>query len=283
MSHEHTTAADQPAGFNVEDPHGEHAHDHGHTIVHWRTLVIVLGILLAFTALTVSSAQAEKWIAVAFDIILPNWMNVAVAMSIATIKGVLVMMFFMQLKYDNPFNTIVMLFCFLAFSLFLGFTALDLSSRAWVDPWKMKQISAGGTGMAGTPLVWQARVNVATRRNVLLREEEARWRQQLGDQAYEAELTELSLIMDRAGIEAYIAEHGLDHYFKRLAHYDPRAAGHATSHGPASGSAGSSPERSRPRHGLSGALSASGDSHAAPGHGGDAHAEPAAAPSAAPH
>lgn len=250
------------ASLSLEDPHHEHDHDHGHTIVSWKVLVGVLAILLVFTAMTVSAAQAEKWIATTFDVILPDWANVAVAMSIATIKGILVMMFFMQLKYDNPFNTIIMLFCFLAFSLFLGFTALDLTNRAWVDPWKMRQISAGGTGMEGTPLVWQARINVATRRNALLRENEAAMRSQMGNDVYDAELLELSYIMDRAGIEKYIAEHGMEHYFERLAHYDPRAAGHAVHATHAPGTTGSSAERSRPRTGLSGALSTSSDEHA---------------------
>lgn len=262
-----------------EDPHGEHAHDHGHTIVDWKILVGVLAVLLAFTALTVSASQAERWIADAFDVVLPNWVNVAVAMSIATVKGILVMMFFMQLRYDNLFNTVIMLFCFLAFGLFLGFTAGDLSNRAWIEPWKMRQISAGGLGLNGTPLVWQARINVATRRNNELRgldptganpdpAKEMAWRERLGDEAYEAELAELALIMDRAGIEAYIAQHGLEHYFERLAHYDPRAAGHHASHD-SHASTGSTEDRSRPRVGLSGALSTSTD-HDDHGHNEDA-------------
>ncbi|MEZ6232694.1 MAG: cytochrome C oxidase subunit IV family protein [Phycisphaerales bacterium] len=270
----------QTAGeFIQDDPH--HEGHHGHTIVPWQVLVGVLVVLLAFTALTVSAAQAEKWIAASFDVILPNWVNVLVAMSIAVVKGVLVMMYFMQLRYDKPFNTIIMLFCFLAFGLFLGFTALDLRSRDMIEPWKMDQISAGGMGMSGTPLVWQARVRVAERRSELLRSNESEWRQRLGNDAYDAELRELSLILDRAGIEAYIQEHGLDHYFERLAHYDPRAAGHHDSHGGHAGSAGSSAEQSRPRTGLSGALSATGghdshgqDDHTADGHAGDGHTTP---------
>lgn len=276
--------------YKLEDPHHEHDHDHGHTIVSWKTLVGVLAILLAFTALTVSAAQGEKWIASAFDVVLPDWMNVAVAMSIATVKGILVMMFFMQLKYDNPFNTIIMLFCFLAFSLFLGFTALDLTNRAWIEPWKMAQISRGGTGMEGTPLVWRARENVAKRRYHMLNgrqgvngdplsedpaqaatlaaEAIAHWQHELGEAAYDAEIAELAQIMDRAGIEAYVAAHGWEHYNERLTHYDPRAAGHA-SHASHASSTGSSAERSRPRTGLSGALST--EAHDAHGH--DDHAD----------
>lgn len=283
------------AAFNPEDPHGEHKHDHGHTIVSWKILVAVLAVLLAFTALTVSAAQAEKWLASTFDLVLPDWVNVIVAMSIATVKGVLVMMYFMQLRYDNAFHTVIMLFCFLAFGLFLGFTALDLSSRAWIDPWKVEQISPGGTGVTSEPLVWQAKINVAVRRHNLMsglradgrplaedaerastlsREAIAEWQRRLGHERYDAELRELTHIMDRSGIDAFVAEHGMDHYLERLAYFDPRAkAHHASHHGP--DAAGSSAARSRPRHGLSGALSTSADH--SDDHGAAAHPTPASA------
>jgi cytochrome c oxidase subunit 4 len=270
----------QPPDVVSEDPHGEHVHDHGHTIVDWKILVGVLAVLLTFTVLTVSASQAERWIASAFDVVLPNWVNVAVAMSIATIKGVLVMMYFMQLRYDNLFNTVIMLFCFLAFGLFLGFTSGDLGSRAWIDSWKMAQTSPGGLGLNGTPLVWQARVNVADRRYYLLTGRNRRgeplenpeavvaeWKRELGEARYQAELDELGRLRDRAGIEAYIAEHGLEHYFHRIDYYDPRPGGYHAPHADPAHT-GSSPERSRPRHGLSGALDAEG-AHDDHGHAGD--------------
>lgn len=143
MSHDHSHPS--AAAYNPDDPHGEHAHEHGHTIVDWKVLVGVLAVLLAFTALTVSAAQGEKWIASAFDVILPNWMNVAVAMSIATVKGILVMMFFMQLRYDNPVNSLVLLFSLFAVTLFLFFSMIDLGNRNSVVPYKSGEILQGGT------------------------------------------------------------------------------------------------------------------------------------------
>lgn len=130
------------------------AHDHGeshsHAIVGPVLLRAVLAFLLFFTVLTVAFAQIEVYVEHAVGIRLPWWVNVIGAMSIATIKSVLVMAYFMQLKYDNPINTLAMLFCFFALGLFLMFTGLDLFSRGMVYDFKAGPVIAGGTG-AGVP------------------------------------------------------------------------------------------------------------------------------------
>ena len=129
------------------DPHGfSKGHAHGHVVLSTFTLRAVLGALLAFTVLTVFCAQGEKYIEAWTGVILPHWVNVAIAMSIACVKGIIVAAFFMQLKYDNPINTVIMLFCFFALSLFLGFTALDLTGRGEVYAFKAGQVEAGGIG-----------------------------------------------------------------------------------------------------------------------------------------
>lgn len=110
------------------------------------TLRSVLIILLVFTALTVGAAQFEVWIQGYFDVVLPRWVNVAVALSIATIKSTLVLMYFMQLRYDNPLNTIVFLFTLFAFALFLGFTVLDLGNRGTIAAYKATEAQLGGLG-----------------------------------------------------------------------------------------------------------------------------------------
>lgn len=145
MSNAH--AAHASHGFDELDPHGAGKHTkHSHHVVSGVTLLGVLGILLAFTALTVGLAQGEKWVMSYFSIELPRWVNVAVAMSIATVKATLVLMYFMLLRYSNPINTIVFLVCLLAFALFLFFTGLDLSNRGNIDPVKATAIQAGGVG-----------------------------------------------------------------------------------------------------------------------------------------
>lgn len=166
MAHSPTT----PAAFNELDPHGSEGHGQhaAHVIVGPLTLRLVLTALLFFTVLTVGLAQLEVAIQNYFDIVLPWWVNVTVAMSIATVKALLVMAFFMQLRYDNPINTILMLFTFGALMLFLFFTGLDLLSRGAIDPAKSDAIIAGGTGkqVAGTgdkPLVVAARERLMQR------------------------------------------------------------------------------------------------------------------------
>ena len=130
MSH---TAAENKAqlGWDPDDPHGINPHhdEHHHFIADWRMQVTVLVVLLFFTFLTVAFFRVEAWVEVAFGIHLPGWINIAGAMTIATIKGVLVAAFFMQLKYDKVLNTFVLLFCLLCVGLFLGFAMIDLGSR----------------------------------------------------------------------------------------------------------------------------------------------------------
>jgi cytochrome c oxidase subunit 4 len=143
----HTPAAHEET-FNELDPHGFEGHGQhaSHVIVGPFTLRTILAFLLLFTVLTVATAQLETAIMGWFNIELPWWINVAVAMTIAVIKALLVMGYFMQLKYDNPINTVLMLFTFGALAIFLFFTGLDLFSRGAVDPQKQAQIIAGGTG-----------------------------------------------------------------------------------------------------------------------------------------
>ena len=140
------------AAFNELDPHGagSHGQHESHVIVVPFQLRTVLIILLFFTALTVGLAQAEVFISGFLEITLPWWVNVAVAMSIAVVKSVLVMAIFMQLRYDNPINSILMAFCFFALFLFLFFSGLDLFSRGRIYDFKVAQVVPGGTGSGVT-------------------------------------------------------------------------------------------------------------------------------------
>ncbi len=132
------------------DSHGHK--DHGHVIVPLITLRLILGALLFFTLLTVGAALAEQWLANTFQVLIPQWINVFVAISIATVKTILVVMFFMQLKYDNPMNTAIFIFTVLTVAFFLGFTALDLGNRGTIDRLKSQYVQPGGFGIAGSDL-----------------------------------------------------------------------------------------------------------------------------------
>lgn len=123
-----------------------HAH-HGHFIIAPSTLLFVFIALLAFTFLTFGAAKAEEAIAHGFGIIIPQWINVAVALSIAVVKTGLVIGFFMQLRYDNPLNTMVFTFTVVCVLCFFGFTITDLANRQTIDRFKGQYIIAGGTGL----------------------------------------------------------------------------------------------------------------------------------------
>jgi cytochrome c oxidase subunit 4 len=138
----------------------EHGHkDHGHTIVSVFTLRTVLALLLFFTLLTVGATMVEVWVAETFNVLIPQWVNVFVALSIAAVKTTIVVMFFMQLKYDNPLNTMIFVFTLLTVCFFLGFTALDLGNRGTLDRFKEGHIQRGGTGLGtGMPITQSAKV-----------------------------------------------------------------------------------------------------------------------------
>ncbi len=78
----------------------------------------VLSALLVLTALTVGVAQVDF-----------GFLNVLIAMGIATIKAVLVLLFFMHLKYDNKLFLVIFLTgVFFLVILFL-FCELDILTR----------------------------------------------------------------------------------------------------------------------------------------------------------
>lgn len=141
-------AAVHPAGASDSASH------HGHTIVAASTLMVVLVILVGLTFLTVGAALLEAWLVDTFHVQpeLATVINVGICLAIAAVKTTLVVMFFMQLKYDNPINTMIFLFCLGTVACFLGFTMLDLGNRGTIDQFKAQYVSEGGLGIE-TPAV----------------------------------------------------------------------------------------------------------------------------------
>lgn len=130
--------------------YGAHGHkDHGHFIVPLPTLRAVLLALLFFTLLTVGLSKGEAIIAETFNFVIPQWVNVVVAMSIACVKTAIVVMFFMQLKYDNPLNAMIFIFTLMTVCFFLAFTMIDLGNRGTLDRLRARYQVPGGTGLSG--------------------------------------------------------------------------------------------------------------------------------------
>ncbi len=218
--------------FDPDNPHGFTYVDHGHHVMSGRTLLVVLLALLAFTGLTVGAAEVETYMIEVMGWSIPNSVNVLIAMSIATVKAILVVTFFMALKYDNPLNTIVFLFCLFAFAIFLSFTALDLGNRHRVEAYRAPQISAGGTG-----------VNLTRKTGE---------KNEKGEPIVESIVGPIAGYVRNVTVEEKSAEYVEKKLAEKHPHHEDAAVG---------------PSRSRPQRGLSGAL----DEHAPasdPAHGG---------------
>jgi cytochrome c oxidase subunit 4 len=77
-------------------------------------LVIVWAALLSLTAVTVAASRLDL-----------GAMNVWIALGIATVKAVLVLLFFMHMIYERPMNFIVLSVALLFVFLFIGFVLMD--------------------------------------------------------------------------------------------------------------------------------------------------------------
>jgi cytochrome c oxidase subunit 4 len=96
--------------------HDDHHDDHG--IAHTASLRVLLstgGALLMLTLVTVLATKVDFGANI----------NLALAMFIAVVKATLVVLFFMHLKYDKIFHTVIFVSAILAASLFVGFTLMD--------------------------------------------------------------------------------------------------------------------------------------------------------------
>ena len=106
---------EQHDAANVTNP--EHA---GHHIVTPFTYSIVFVTLLIFTGLTVLAAYIDLGI-----------FNPVVALAIATIKAVVVILFFMHVKYQSNLIKMTVGAGFFTFAALITMTLSDYISRAW--------------------------------------------------------------------------------------------------------------------------------------------------------
>ena len=94
----------------------DHAHGHGDQVGHIAPLRYLMGTGIALLFLT--------WVTVAVAKVDLGEANIYVALAIAVLKGSLVALFFMHLRWDRPFNGIVFVgsLCFVALFLALSMT-----------------------------------------------------------------------------------------------------------------------------------------------------------------
>jgi cytochrome c oxidase subunit 4 len=90
----------------------------GH-VVPFKVLAGVWGGLLVLTIVTVAVAGIDLGSA-----------NLGIALAIAVVKGSLVLLFFMHMRYDRPMNAIVFIAALLFFMLFVSLALLDTRAYA---------------------------------------------------------------------------------------------------------------------------------------------------------
>ena len=102
------------ASAHVASAHVDSAHEESAHVVSFRILLTVFIALLVLTYITV----AVRYINL-------GGLNIWIALGIATIKGALVVLYFMHLRYDSPFYSIVFVTALVFMFLFLGIVILD--------------------------------------------------------------------------------------------------------------------------------------------------------------
>ncbi|WP_158752425.1 cytochrome C oxidase subunit IV family protein [Acidobacterium sp. S8] len=93
---------------------------HEEHIVSPKVYGLIFGALLIFTALTVGASYLELGI-----------FNPIVAIAIAVTKAVLVILFFMHIKYSSRLTKLTVAAGFFTFLVLITMTMTDYISRAW--------------------------------------------------------------------------------------------------------------------------------------------------------
>lgn len=116
MTH-HDNAHNASSETHSKQGSASHHHDEIAHVMPVRLLLGVWGALMVLTVITVAVTSVD----------LGSRINLTVAMAIATVKAGLVATYFMHLRWDRPFHTLVFLGSLLFVSLFISMTLLDKS------------------------------------------------------------------------------------------------------------------------------------------------------------
>lgn len=110
----------------AHDPH----HDAlGHHITPLRVYWTVFFALMVLTVVTIAVSVGPAM----FGLSLGGY-AIWVALVVASFKATLVATFFMHLKYDERFNTLIFLSCLFFMGIFFAFTMMDVGTRAVANP-----------------------------------------------------------------------------------------------------------------------------------------------------
>lgn len=95
-------------------------HEQHHKIVSPVVYIIIGATLLVLTATTVAASYVEMGI-----------FNPIVALAIAVIKAILVVLFFMHVKYSSKLTQLIVASGIFTFLVLVGMTLADYFTRAW--------------------------------------------------------------------------------------------------------------------------------------------------------
>src|SRR5256885_8122738 len=123
------------------DPHHDDGHHGLSHVAPIKVLVATGGSLLILTLVTVLATKVDFGANI----------NLAIAMAIAVFKATLVILFFMHLRYDRLFHSVVFVSAICAASLFVGFTLMDTSQYQHTNIWQPDRPPAAPVGPRPTP------------------------------------------------------------------------------------------------------------------------------------
>ncbi|MGN6506487.1 MAG: cytochrome C oxidase subunit IV family protein [Tepidisphaeraceae bacterium] len=94
-----------------------------HTMAHAVSPLILIGVFAALMVLTLTTVGVTY-----FDF--GYKINLIVAIAIAVAKAMLVVAYFMHLRYDSPFYTLIVGLCLVFIAVFITFTIIDTANYA---------------------------------------------------------------------------------------------------------------------------------------------------------
>jgi cytochrome c oxidase subunit 4 len=95
-------------------------HEHEHHVVSPKIYLTIVGILLLMTGVTVGASFVDMGL-----------FNPVVALAIAAFKMILVVLFFMHVKYSTKLTKLTVCAGLFTFLVLVGMTLTDYMTRAW--------------------------------------------------------------------------------------------------------------------------------------------------------
>ncbi|QDU35045.1 hypothetical protein KS4_31220 [Poriferisphaera corsica] len=93
--------------------HSAHSDDHVHAVP-LRILFAVFAALIILTFLTVGVTKVDL-----------GGLNIWIALGVAVAKAILVALYFMHLRWDSPYNSLILAVAFVFVGIFIGFALKD--------------------------------------------------------------------------------------------------------------------------------------------------------------